>query len=78
MKKAGTNTAVLKPLLKEEKDVIRIDCRAMDNDRGVGIKKWHTMLRIIGPYLVDFLPFHERIKIKTLTKETLGDANLKN
>jgi hypothetical protein len=49
---------------------------------GMGSEKWHTLLRAVGPHLAGqgetpgFLSRIESVRVKTLTKETLGDVPL--
>ncbi len=71
------NNEQRKPLLYDEK------VQVVEN-KGMGSKKWHTLLRAVGPHLAGqgtspgFLTKIESFTVKTLTKETLGEASLAN
>ena len=69
------NNEQRKPLLSDEK------VQVVEN-KGMGSKKWHTLLRAVGPHLAGqggrpgFLSKAESFTVKTLTKETLGEVPL--
>lgn len=69
------NNEQRKPLLDDEK------VQVVEN-KGMGSKKWHTLLRAVGPHLagqgakLGFLSKTESFTVKTLTKETLGEMPL--
>lgn len=68
---------VLEPLL-----IHRID--PVIENKEMGSEKWHKILRAVGPHLagqgntIGFLDRTDSFKIKTLTKETLGEVAIQS